>query len=98
MASPLIPTFGPVVLFGAGGTGVEAIGDTAMSLTPLDLKLASELIKSTRIYKLLKGYRDKPPVDLKGLRFASSSLVPLPFITAPSVNSTSILCSWMKRA
>ncbi|MGA7324994.1 MAG: bifunctional acetate--CoA ligase family protein/GNAT family N-acetyltransferase [Rhodomicrobium sp.] len=61
------PTFGPVILFGAGGTGVEAIGDTAMSLTPLDLKLASDLIASTRIYKLLKGYRDKPPVDLQAL-------------------------------
>ncbi len=61
------PTFGPVVLFGAGGTGVEAIGDTAMSLTPLDMKLARELVSSTRIYQLLKGFRDKPPVDLDGL-------------------------------
>ena len=60
-------TFGPIILFGAGGTGVEAIGDSALSLTPLDLKLASELIELTRIYKLLKGFRDKPPVDLKGL-------------------------------
>jgi acetyltransferase len=61
------PTFGPVILFGAGGTGVEAIGDTATALTPLDLKLASDLIASTRIYKLLKGFRDKPPADLHGL-------------------------------
>jgi len=61
------PTFGPVILFGAGGTGVEAIGDTAMALTPLDLKLARELIASTRVYKLLKGFRDRPPVDLDGL-------------------------------
>jgi acetyltransferase len=61
------PTFGPVILFGAGGTGVEAIGDSAMSLTPLDLKLAAELIQSTRIYKLLKGFRNQPPVDLHGL-------------------------------
>ena len=60
-------TFGPIILFGAGGTGVEAIGDTAMSLTPLDLKLASELIESTRVYKLLKGFRNQPAVDLKGL-------------------------------
>ncbi len=60
-------TFGPVILFGAGGTGVEAIGDTAMSLTPLDMKLARDLIASTRIYKLLKGFRDRPPVDLDGL-------------------------------
>jgi acetyltransferase len=61
------PTFGPVILFGAGGTGVETIGDSAMSLTPLDLKLATDLIQSTRIYKLLKGFRNQPPVDLNGL-------------------------------
>ncbi len=61
------PTFGPVILFGAGGTGVEAIGDTAMALTPLDLKLAGDLIESTRIYKLLKGFRGKPSVDLSAL-------------------------------
>ena len=61
------PTFGPVILFGAGGTGVEAISDTAMALAPLDLKLASDLIASTRIYKLLKGFRDKPAVDFAGL-------------------------------
>jgi acetyltransferase len=61
------PTFGPVILFGAGGTGVEAIGDTAMALTPLDLKLASDLIASTRIYKLLKGFRGQPAADLAGL-------------------------------
>jgi acetyltransferase len=61
------PTFGPVILFGAGGTGVEAIADTAMALTPLDLKLARDLIESTRIYKLLKGFRGKRAVDLNGL-------------------------------
>ncbi|MGA7325903.1 MAG: bifunctional acetate--CoA ligase family protein/GNAT family N-acetyltransferase [Rhodomicrobium sp.] len=61
------PTFGPVILFGAGGTGVEAIGDTAMALAPLDLQLASDLISSTRIYRLLKGFRDRRAVDLNGL-------------------------------
>ncbi len=61
------PTFGPVVLFGAGGTGVEVLGDTAMALTPLDLKLANELIASTRIYRLLRGFRNRPAVDLEAL-------------------------------
>lgn len=79
------PTFGPVILFGAGGTGVEAIGDTAMALTPLDLKLASGLITSTRIYKLLKGFRDRPAVDLEGLALClvaglAAHPVPLPAI------------------
>ena len=33
--------FGPVLLFGEGGTGVEAIADTAMALPPLDPALAA---------------------------------------------------------
>ncbi len=61
------PAFGPVVVFGTGGTAVEAIGDTAMSLTPLDLKLAQDLIESTRVYQLLKGFRDSPAMDLPAL-------------------------------
>lgn len=82
-------TFGPVVLFGAGGTGVEAIGDTAMALTPLDLKLASDLIKSTRIYKLLKGFRGRPAVDLDGLAFCLVKLSSLA-VQHPAIRSLDI--------
>ena len=35
------PTFGPVIVFGRGGTAVEAIDDKALALPPLDLKLAT---------------------------------------------------------
>ena len=38
------PTFGPVVVFGRGGTAVEVINDKALALPPLDLKLAQDLI------------------------------------------------------
>lgn len=83
-------TFGPVILFGAGGTGVEAIGDTAMALTPLDLKLAKDLIESTRIYSLLKGYRGRQAVDLNGLALClvklSSLAVQHPAIRALDIN------------
>jgi acetyltransferase len=54
------PTFGPVIAFGCGGTGVEVINDKALALPPLDLRLAHELIGRTRISKLLAGYRDVP--------------------------------------
>ena len=54
------PTFGPVIAFGQGGTAVEVIGDKALALPPLDLKMASDLIARTRISRLLKGYRDMP--------------------------------------
>ena len=54
------PTFGPVIVFGQGGTGVEVINDKALALPPLDLKMASELVARTRVARLMKGYRDVP--------------------------------------
>jgi acetyltransferase len=83
------PTFGPVILFGAGGTGVEAINDTAMALTPLDLKLARDLIESTRIYRLLKGFRDQAPIDLEGLAFCLVKLSSLA-VQHPAIRSLDI--------
>jgi len=57
------PTFGPVILFGHGGTAVEVIDDKALALLPLDLAQARDLIAHTRIARLLAGYRNVPPVD-----------------------------------
>jgi acetyltransferase len=57
------PVFGPVILFGQGGTAVEVIADRAIGLPPLNFNLASDLVSRTRISKLLAGYRDRPPVD-----------------------------------
>jgi acetyltransferase len=54
------PTFGPVIVFGYGGTAVEVIDDKALALPPLDLKLAGDLIARTRVARLLKAYRDVP--------------------------------------
>jgi acetyltransferase len=55
------PTFGPVVVFGHGGTGVEVINDKAPALPPLDLNLAHDLIGRTRVARTLRAYRDVPP-------------------------------------
>jgi acetyltransferase len=57
------PSFGPVVLFGRGGTAVEVINDKALALPPLDLKLAHDLIARTRVSRRLKAYRDVPAAD-----------------------------------
>ncbi|MCC7347872.1 MAG: GNAT family N-acetyltransferase, partial [Variibacter sp.] len=57
------PTFGPVIVFGRGGTAVEVINDKALALPPLDLKLARELIGRTRVARILKAYRDVPAAD-----------------------------------
>ena len=57
------PTFGPVVVFGRGGTAVEVIDDKTLALPPLDLRLAHEMIGRTRVSRILKAYRDVPPAD-----------------------------------
>jgi acetyltransferase len=57
------PTFGPVIVFGRGGTAVEVIDDKALALPPLDLTLAHDLIGRTRVARILKAYRDVAAVD-----------------------------------
>ncbi|WP_374378408.1 GNAT family N-acetyltransferase [Dongia sp.] len=59
--------FGPVILFGQGGTAVEVTADRALALPPLNLKLARDLIAETRVHKLLLGYRDQKPADLDAI-------------------------------
>jgi len=56
-------TFGPVILFGHGGTAVEVIADRAVALPPLNVALAREVVSRTRISRLLTGYRDRPAAD-----------------------------------
>lgn len=61
------PVFGPVVLFGHGGTAAERIADRAIALPPLNINLAKDLVGRTRIAKLLAGYRDQPPIHHEAL-------------------------------
>ena len=55
--------FGPVILFGQGGTAVEVVADRAVALPPLNAPLAEALIARTRVARLLAGWRDVPPAD-----------------------------------
>ena len=57
------PTFGPVIVFGQGGTAVEVISDKSLALPPLDLALARRLIARTRVSRILKAYRNVPAAD-----------------------------------
>jgi acetyltransferase len=59
--------FGPVLLFGQGGTAVEVIGDRALALPPLNRPLARSLIDRTRVSRLLHGFRDREAADLDAL-------------------------------
>ncbi len=61
------PIFGPVVLFGQGGTAVEVVADRAVGLPPLNTSLAQELVSRTRISRLLVGYRHRPAANLRAI-------------------------------
>ena len=63
------PIFGPVLLFGQGGTAVEVIADQSLALPPLNMALARDLMVHTRIYRLLKGFRHVPAADLEAIAF-----------------------------
>lgn len=81
--------FGPMILFGAGGTATEIIQDTAVALPPLDTVLAHDLMAQTRIYKLLEGYRDRPSADLAAIAEALVRLSQL-VVDCPAVRELDI--------
>jgi len=58
------PVFGPVILFGRGGTAVEVIADRSIGLPPLNTVLARDLVSRTRVSRQLAGYRNVPPADM----------------------------------
>ncbi len=61
------PVFGPVVVFGQGGTAVEVVDDSAIALPPLNPLLARAQMTRTRVWRLLQGYRDRPPAAIDAI-------------------------------
>ena len=61
------PVFGPVITSGAGGTAVEVMGDRAVELPPINRFLATDMIRRTRIAKMLGAFRHMAPADLDAL-------------------------------
>ena len=84
------PVFGPVILFGMGGVGVELFKDYSIGLPPLNTTLLRRMMEETKVYQLLKGYRNTPPVDLKRLEetvlLFSQLLIDFPQIKEISIN------------
>lgn len=64
------PDFGPVLLFGEGGTRVEVVADRALALPPLNFNLAQDLMSRTRVWRELQGYRTRPPAALDAIALA----------------------------
>jgi acetyltransferase len=83
------PQFGPVILFGQGGTQVEIVNDKALALPPLNMRLARELISRTRIHGLLKGYRHLPAANLDAIAMSLIRLAQL-VIDVPQIREIDI--------
>jgi acetyl coenzyme A synthetase (ADP forming)-like protein len=64
------PSFGPLVGFGLGGIHVEILKDITFRITPLTDLDAREMVQSIKGYRLLEGYRDQAPADIKALENA----------------------------
>jgi acetyltransferase len=67
VGSSIDSIFGPVILFGHGGTAVEVVSDHTIALPPLNAALAKALVARTRVARLLAGWRDVPPADTSAL-------------------------------
>ena len=82
--------FGPVVLFGEGGTEVELRGDRSIGLPPLNEVLANDMVGRTQVGRLLQGYRGKAPADMPAvtgtLLKLSALACDLPAVTELDIN------------
>jgi acetyltransferase len=67
LGSTIDPQFGPVLLFGLGGSLVEVFKDRSLALPPLNTTLARRMMERTRIYQALHGVRGRQPVDMQAL-------------------------------
>jgi acetyltransferase len=84
------PVFGPVISFGGGGTAVEIMGDSAISLPPLNQRLARDLVGRTKVSKLLGEFRNMPAADtdklIDVLLAVSGMACELPWIQEMDIN------------
>lgn len=61
------PDFGPMIMFGSGGVLAELIADVAVAPAPLDVTRARTLVSSTKVARLLAGYRGSESSDVDAL-------------------------------
>ena len=83
--------FGPTVIFGPGGVGIEASGkDRAVALPPLNSYLVADMLASTRASARLGEFRNMPPVSMEALEAVllrvSEMVCELPWIREMDIN------------
>lgn len=61
------PQFGPMLALGPGGILVELLNDVALLMPPISRAKALDMIRQTKIWALLQGFRGSPPMDVDAL-------------------------------
>ncbi len=64
------PTFGHLLMYGAGGTLVELLKDVAFRIHPVTDVDAADMLEEVRSTKLLHGYRGSAPADIAAVEDA----------------------------
>jgi len=60
--------FGPMILLGMGGVGVEIYKDVSLRMAPLKTRDADHMINELAARKLLTGYRGSEPINMNALK------------------------------
>ena len=88
--------FGPVVLLGIGGVGVELYKDTAIRMAPLAERDALSMMRCLKAHELLEGFRGAEPVSsalLTALLLNFSNLVMEIADQVESIDLNPVICS-----
>jgi acetyltransferase len=59
--------FGPLMMFGLGGTLVEVLKDVSFRLAPMWKISAERMVRQIRSFKVLDGFRGAPPSDIDAI-------------------------------
>ncbi|MBU8922284.1 MAG: acetate--CoA ligase family protein [Bacteroidales bacterium] len=88
--------FGPVIVVGIGGVGVEIYKDTAIRMAPIKKEHVPSMVADIKARKLLEGFRGSEPVDMERLSSMVVAFSKLVMDLAPFVESIDlnpVMCS-----
>lgn len=88
--------FGPVVLLGIGGQGVEIYKDRTLRMAPIQERDVLSMVHSLTAGRLLSGFRGESPIDMQaliGLMTAFSKLLLKMADRITSIDLNPVICS-----